>query len=41
MTTSMNNMDLHDLGVAELAAQLAAGTVSSVEVTQHFLNRMA
>jgi aspartyl-tRNA(Asn)/glutamyl-tRNA(Gln) amidotransferase subunit A len=37
----MNNMDLHDLGVAELAAQLAAGTVSSVEVTQHFLNRMA
>jgi len=37
----MNNMDLHDLGVAELAAQLAAGAVSSVEVTQHFLNRMA
>ena len=41
MTSSMNNMDLHDLGVAELAAQLAAGAVSSVEVTQHFLNRMA
>ena len=34
------NTDLHDLGVAELAAQLAAGKVSSVEVTQHFLARM-
>ena len=32
--------DLHDLGVAELAAQLAAGKVSSVEVTQHFLARV-
>ena len=41
MTISMNNLDLHDLGVAELATQLAAGTLSSVEVTQHFLNRMA
>ena len=40
MTSSMNNMDLHDLGVAELAAQLAAGAVSSVEVTQHFFNRI-
>jgi len=40
MTSSMNNLDLHDLGVAELAAQLAAGTVSSVEVTQHFFNRI-
>ena len=34
------NTDLHDLGVAELAAQLAAGKVSSVEMTQHFLARI-
>ena len=34
------NTDLHHLGVAELAAQLAAGKVSSVEVTQHFLARI-
>ena len=33
-------LDLHDLGVAQLAARLAAGDVSSVEVTQHFLNRI-
>jgi aspartyl-tRNA(Asn)/glutamyl-tRNA(Gln) amidotransferase subunit A len=33
--------DLHNLGVAELAAKLAAREVSSVEVTQHFLARMA
>ena len=39
MSTILNT-DLHDLGVAELAAQLAAGKVSSVEVTQHFLARM-
>ena len=32
--------DLHQLGVAALAARLAAGSVSSVEVTQHFLNRI-
>jgi aspartyl-tRNA(Asn)/glutamyl-tRNA(Gln) amidotransferase subunit A len=32
--------DLHDLGVAELAARLAARDVSSVEVTQHFLARI-
>ncbi|MBC7608447.1 MAG: Asp-tRNA(Asn)/Glu-tRNA(Gln) amidotransferase subunit GatA [Polaromonas sp.] len=34
------NTDLHDLGVAELAAKLAAKEVSSVEVTQHFLARI-
>ncbi len=33
--------DLHDLGVAELAAKLATREVSSVEVTQHFLTRIA
>jgi aspartyl-tRNA(Asn)/glutamyl-tRNA(Gln) amidotransferase subunit A len=31
---------LHDMSVAELAAHLASGQVSSVEVTQHFLDRM-
>ena len=35
------NLDLHDLGVAELAARLAARDVSSVEATQHFLTRIA
>ncbi|MDB5931731.1 MAG: aspartyl/glutamyl-tRNA(Asn/Gln) amidotransferase subunit [Polaromonas sp.] len=34
------NLDLHDLGVAGLAARLAAGDVSSVEATQHFLARI-
>ena len=37
---SPQNLDLHDLGVAQLAVLLAAGEVSSVEVTQHFLNRI-
>ncbi|RYG06774.1 MAG: Asp-tRNA(Asn)/Glu-tRNA(Gln) amidotransferase GatCAB subunit A, partial [Burkholderiales bacterium] len=32
--------DLHDLGVAELAAKLAARDISSVEATQHFLARI-
>ncbi len=31
---------LHDWSVAQLAAQLAAGQVSSVEATQHFLARI-
>jgi aspartyl-tRNA(Asn)/glutamyl-tRNA(Gln) amidotransferase subunit A len=31
---------LHDLSVAQLAARLAAGEVSSVEVTRHFLLRI-
>ena len=34
------NLDLHDLSMFDLAAKLAAGDVSSVEVTQHFLNRV-
>ena len=38
--TSLANLDLHDLGVAQLAARLAAGDVSSVEATQHFLTRI-
>ena len=36
----MANQDLHDLSVFELAAKLAAGDLSSVEVTQHFLARV-
>jgi aspartyl-tRNA(Asn)/glutamyl-tRNA(Gln) amidotransferase subunit A len=39
MSTALNT-NLHDLGVAELAAQLAVGKVSSVEATQHFLARI-
>ncbi|HEY1104185.1 MAG TPA: Asp-tRNA(Asn)/Glu-tRNA(Gln) amidotransferase subunit GatA [Burkholderiaceae bacterium] len=31
--------ELHDLGVAQLAAQLRAKTVSATEVAQHFLQR--
>ncbi|MDQ3059041.1 MAG: Asp-tRNA(Asn)/Glu-tRNA(Gln) amidotransferase subunit GatA [Pseudomonadota bacterium] len=40
MSNPMNNLDLHDLDVSQLAAQLAAGKVSSVEMTQHFFNRI-
>ena len=36
----MSHPELHDLGVAQLAAKLAARDVSSVEVTQHFLKRI-
>ena len=39
MSASLNT-DLHDLGVAELAAKLAAKEVSSVELAQHFLVRI-
>ena len=35
----MSNTELHQLGVAELAAQLKNKTVSSVEAAQHFLAR--
>jgi aspartyl-tRNA(Asn)/glutamyl-tRNA(Gln) amidotransferase subunit A len=39
-TTTMNSSrDLHDLGVAELAASLAAREVSAVETARHFLDR--
>ncbi|RYX96555.1 MAG: Asp-tRNA(Asn)/Glu-tRNA(Gln) amidotransferase subunit GatA [Comamonadaceae bacterium] len=35
-----DSLDLHDLGIAGLSARLAAGDVSSVELTQHFLQRI-
>jgi aspartyl-tRNA(Asn)/glutamyl-tRNA(Gln) amidotransferase subunit A len=42
MSSAMKSpSDLHDLGVAQLAAKLAAREVSSVEATQHFLARIA
>ena len=40
LSSSPLNLDLHDLDIAQLAARLAAGSVSSVEVTQHFLSRI-
>ncbi len=40
MSASLTHADLHDLSVAQLAAKLASRDVSSVEVTQHFLNRI-
>ncbi|MEO5659423.1 MAG: amidase family protein, partial [Polaromonas sp.] len=41
MSPHSQNPDLHELGVAQLAAKLAAREVSSVEVTRHFLARIA
>jgi len=35
----MSQQDLHTLGVAQLSAKLAAGEVSSTELTQHLLAR--
>jgi aspartyl-tRNA(Asn)/glutamyl-tRNA(Gln) amidotransferase subunit A len=40
MNTPSTQPDLHNLGVAELAAKLVAREISSVEVAQHFLVRM-
>ena len=40
MSANPASMDLHDLSVFDLAAKLAAGDVSSVEATQHFLQRV-
>ena len=37
--TDIQNAPLHDLGVADLARQLAARQVSAVEAAQHFLAR--
>ena len=36
----MNNSSLHDLSVAQLAAQLRTRKVSAVETAQHFLTRL-
>ncbi|UUX96268.1 Asp-tRNA(Asn)/Glu-tRNA(Gln) amidotransferase subunit GatA [Aquabacterium sp. J223] len=36
----MSGADLHDRGVADLAAALDAGQVSSTELTRHLLNRI-
>ena len=40
MNSLPTRVDLHDLSVFDLAAKLSSGQVSSVEVTQHFLNRV-
>ncbi len=40
MSSTATHLDLHDLGVAQLAAKLAAREVSSVELAQHFLARI-
>ncbi len=39
LPANMNNTDLHQWGVAELAQALADGRVSSVEATRHLLGR--
>lgn len=41
MSNMKSSSDLHDLSVLDLAAKLTAREVSSVEVTQHFLARIA
>ena len=40
MNMSGNPAELHELGVAALAAKLRARDVSAVELAQHFLHRM-
>ncbi len=40
MSVNPASLDLHDMSVLDLAAHLASGHVSSVEMTQHFLNRI-
>ena len=40
MNMSGNSAELHELGVAALAAKLRARDVSAVELAQHFLHRM-
>ena len=40
MSSAPLQPDLHNLGIAELAAKLAAREVSSVEMAQHFLARI-
>ena len=40
MNANQASSDLHDLSVFDLAAKLAGGHVSSVEVAQHFLKRV-
>ena len=41
MSAGKVNADLHDLDISELASKLASGSVSSVELAQHFLARIA
>ena len=41
MNSNTPNTELHDLGLSELSAKLSAGEVSSLELTDHFLARIA